>query len=586
MKTNRFQKVTALILALAMAMCLAACGGGTNDDTPSGTSNDTPSSSQQGSEQGGEQGDDQQGDDQSDDDSTATLTNAVPALSKTYANSAKVKHESITLCANGDPGNLLPQDTQNSGKEILDTIFERLYVIDGFGGELLPDIAEDQPVDNGDGTVDIKIRENVYDSDGNHITASDVAYSYTWLVTNSTPQNMGKFQSAEAISDYVVRFHCEDLDGVSDYGNLFAQQWIFSEKAMGDHDFASDPVGSGPYKLTKFVSGSEVVLEARDDYWAEGQDYQIARMCANVQTIRYVIMGEASQQANALRTGEVDFSNSVPETDLPDFINDGEYASSYVAYPYQENLTVYLAPNCDSVSQCSDENLRKAIMYAIDGTTAAIASGNSTAQSVYDLYNSKFPEYRDSWYTEDNFYTNPSVEKAKEYLAQSNYDGSKLVLVTTDAPPFMQNVGNVIATLLQSVGIDVDFQVLAGSIATSTLADPANWDINLSMMAADDYGVVDVARLMDKGSYGGGQETVNFIVDDELQRLVSLCNTREGHTDENTQALHEYIIEHAYARGLFCTTTYNIVTSDIQELAMSFKFLPMPGGCIYTDNEF
>ena len=49
---------------------------------------------------------------------------------------------------------------------------------------------------------------------------------------------------------------------------------------------------------------------------------------------------------------------------------------------------------------------------------------------------------------------------------------------------------------------------------------------------------------------------------------------------------HEYIIEHAYGRGLFCTTSYNVVTNQVKELAMSFKFLMMPGGCIYADNEF
>ncbi len=518
---------------------------------------------------------------------TEEITNLVPALSETYANSATVKHESITLATRGDPGNLLPQDTQTSGKEILDCIFDKLYVIDGFGGDLLPLVAADLPVDNGDGTVDITIRDNVYDSDGNHLTASDVAFSYEWLVTNSTPHNMGKYHGAEAVDETTVRFTVDEMNGVSDYGNLFAQQWVFTEAAMNEHDFANDPVGSGPYKLTSYTEGSEVVMEARDDYWLEGQDYQIARYCANVQTIRYRIMTDDTQQANALRTGELDYSNSVPENDLPDFLSDGEYAANYVVYPYQENLTYYLLPNCDPASPCSDENLRKAIMYAVDGATAAMASGNSSAEIAYDLYNSKFPETREAWSTtEDTFYTNPSLETAQEYLAQSDYDGEEIVLVTNDAPAACQNVSTVVATILQGIGINCTLNVLAGSIASTTMSDPAVWDLTIGMMAADDYGVVDVARLMSKDSYGGGQETINFIVDPELQELITTCNTIDGHTDENTQALHEYIIEHAYGRGLFCTTSYNVVTNQVKELAMSFKFLMMPGGCIYADNEF
>lgn len=521
------------------------------------------------------------------DEGIGEITNMVEPLSETYANSATVKHESITLATRGDPGNLLPQDTQTSGKEILDCIFDKLYVIDGFGGELLPLVAADLPVDNGDGTVDITIRDNVYDSDGNHLTASDVAFSYEWLVTNSTPHNMGKYHGAEAVDDTTVRFTVDTMDGVSDYGNLFAQQWVFTEAAMNAHDFANDPVGSGPYKLSSYTEGSEVVLEARDDYWLEGQDYQIARYCANVQTIRYRIMTDDTQQANALRTGELDYSNSVPENDLPDFLSDGEYAANYVVYPYQENLTYYLLPNCDPSSPCSDENLRKAIMYAVDGATAAIASGNSSAEVAYDLYNSKFPETREAWSTtEDTFYTNPSLETAQQFLSESNYNGEEIVLVTNDAPAACQNVSTVVATILQSIGINCTLQVLSGSISGTTMADPAVWDLTIGMMAADDYGVVDVARLMSKDSYGGGQETINFIVDPDLQELITTCNTIDGHTDENTQALHDYIIEHAYGRGLFCTTSYNVVTNQVKELAMSFKFLMMPGGCIYADNEF
>ncbi len=518
---------------------------------------------------------------------TTEITNLVEPLSETYANSATVKHDSIILATRGDPGNLLPQDTQTSGKEVLDCIFDKLYVIDGFGGDLLPLIAADQPVDNGDGTVDITIRDNIYDSDGNHLTAADVAYSYEWLTTNSTPQNMGKYHGAEALDDTTVRFSVDEMNGVSDYGNLFAQQWIFTQAAMEAHDFANDPVGSGPYKLASYTEGSEIVLEARDDYWLEGQDYQLARYCANVQSVTYRIMTDDTQQANALRTGELDYTNVVPENDLPDFINDGEYAENYVVYPYQENLTYYLLPNCDPSSPCSDENLRKAIMYAVDGATAAIASGNSTAEMVYDLYNSKFPETRESWSTtEDTFYTNPSLDTAAEYLAQSNYDGEEIVLVTNDAPAACQNVSTVVATLLQGLGINCTLQVLAGSISSTTMSDPTVWDLTIGMMAADDYGVVDVARLMSKDSYGGDQETINFITDPELQDLISTCNTLEGHTDENTQALHDYIIEHAYGRGLFCTTSYNVVTNQVKELAMSFKFLMMPGGSIYVDNEF
>ena len=596
-------RILAAALSGVLAFSLAACGSSSSSSDTSDTSTETTAeetaeetTEAESTEEAAEETTEEVSADsteESDSDSGSTLTNAVPGLSSSYANSATVKHDSVTVIESGDPGNLLPQDTQTTGKNVLDSIFEYLYCIDGFGGDLLPLIADSLPVEQGYDEesgyyiYDITIHDNVYDTDGNNLTAADVAYSYEWLVNNSTPQNMGKYHYSEAIDTYTVRFYCDELDGVSDYSNLFCRQWLFTEQAFNDHDFSTDPVGTGPYVVTSYVSGSSCTMTAKDDYWAEGQDYQLAQYCANVEEIVWLFLSESSQHANMLKTGEGDASHVISETDLPDFLNDGEYADRYNAYQYQENLTYVMLPNCSEASICSDINLRKAIMYAVDGATAALASGNSSAEAVYDMYNSKFPEVQESWSTtEDNYYTNASLETAAEYLAASDYNGETLVLVTSDAPAACQNVATVVATLLQSIGIDVELQILSSSIMSDSMLDDTSWDLNITMMGSSDYGVVMIARLMDEDNYGEGQQTQNFITDDYLQELISTVNTVSGHTEENIQELHEYLIENAYGRGLFCTTSYVVVTNEVEELALNFQFRMMPGACIYTDNEF
>lgn len=510
----------------------------------------------------------------------------MPELTEAYANSAKVKHKSIMPVLAGDPGNLLPINIDQNGKNCLDNIMERLYCIDGFGGELLPHLAVDLPVDNGDGTYDITIHDNIYDSDGNHLTAADVAFSYDYLLTNSTPQNMGKLKSVEAIDDYVVRFHCDTLDGVSDYGNLFGQQWIWCEAAMKNHNFENDPVGTGPYVVDEYIAGSELKLSINPNYWAEGQEYQLSRFCANVEEIDYKIVTDSSQQANGLRTGDLDYSNTIAYTDIGDFMNDGQYAADFGIYPYLENLTFYLLPNCDAASVCSDINLRNAILYAVDGATCAAASGQSNAEVVVDLFNSKFPEMRDSWYEQDNYYNNPSLETAKEYLDKSNYNGEEIVLLTQDAPAVCSDVATVVVNVLTALGLNVKLDVQSGSVLRETESNPENFDLLISMMAADDYGTVLIERIMGEASFAGGQQTINFIQDDKLQELVALCNTKEGHTDENTQELHDYIIDNAYGRGLIALSANLVTRNDVSKICVSYMTHIVPGGCIYTDNEF
>lgn len=581
MKNQMFQRTMAIAMAAFVTVGCIGCGSSSADSSTTAASTggaESTVAAETATETSAE-------------DDSLNVSNEVAQTDSMYAHSATVKHELLNIAIDSDPGNMLPLDQNQSGKdEVCDMVFERLYVINGFGGDLLPCIAEALPVEAGQDEAtgyymyDITIRDNVYDSEGNNITAADVAYSYDWLVNNSTPQNMGKYHSAEAVDTYVVRFYCDELDGVSDENNLFAQQWVFAEAAQKGHDFATDPIGTAPYVMTSLVAGSAYTFEARDDYWAEGEDYQINT--ANVQTVVYKIMGEASQHANALKTGEIDFSKSVPETDRAAFVNDGEYAGEYSVFAYLENMTCYMAANCDPASICNDVNLRRAIYYAIDGSTAAKASGNASADLVYDIFNSKFPETQESWKTADDYYGNPSLETAKEYLEQSNYNGETLVLLASNAPSSIQNVATVTATILQSIGINVELQVIDSSITNTTMEDPSAWDLTISFMAADDYGVVNIARLLSTGSYSEARGTVNFIHDDKLQELVSLCNSAAGHTDENVQELHDYIIDNAYARGLFAAKSYNIVTNDVSALAMTYKYNIKPGNCVFVDNEF
>ncbi len=568
MKKKTLRRLLSFGLVAGMVLSLTACVSG--EDSQQGGADPSQSLSaetQQPSDDG---------------QSAAQTGGSLTEVTELYAHSATVKHDSITVVAGGDPGNLLPQDTHNSGKEVLDSIFDKLYIIAGFGGELLPLVAADMPVDNGDGTYTITIRDNVMDSDGNRLTASDVAFSYEWLVNNSTPQNMDKYHGAEAVSEYEVRFTCDPLDGVSDLGNLFAQQYVFTEKAFNEHDFSTDPVGSGPYVLSSFTAGSEVKLTARDDYWCEGQDYQPSRCCANVQEIVYKIMNDPSQQANAMRTGELDYSNNLSDTDLPDFLEGGKYADQYGAFAYMDNLTYWFSLNCSSDSPCSDLNLRKAIMYAIDAKACAAASGNSGAEIVYDFYNAKYPEVKEAWSTtDDTFYTSPSLETAAEYLSQSGYNNEELELVTMDAPQSCQDVATVICNLLQSIGIKCKLTIVTSAVWNDVYANTTSFDMLLAMMASDDYGVVAYSRLL-----GSGQMATIAAADPELERLVTLTNTAAGHTDENVEALHDLMIDNAYGRGLFAAAKYNVVTSDVTQICNNFKYYILPGSCIFADNEF
>lgn len=567
------KRILAVLLSLSMIFALAACGGGSSTAPAADAAPAADSAS---------------ADDAAPAAGVSAADLAVSGNEVAYgnANSATVKHDKVVIALNADPEDLTPVNVNIGGKEVLDCLYERLYNIDGFGGPIYGVLAKADPVEVEPKVYEFEIWDDIYDSDGNHITSSDVVFSTNYLLDSGYAQNFGKFDRIEAVDDYTLRLYTnEELNELGDLSNIFANIYVWSEKAMSDHSFATDPCGTGPYICTYFRSGDKLVLEASDHYWAEGSDHQNSRSCANVQTIEYQIITEQSQNTVALRTEAIDYTTNLSDTDKAKFMEGGEFSEGWETFSWPSNLTYYLMPNCSPESACSDENLRKAIMYAIDPTVVLAVADNASAQIVYDMANAKFSGYNEAWLTEDNYYVNYSLDTAAEYLAQSNYSGETLYMLYTSGD-LLQNIAEAMQILLQSIGVNVELKPESFSVTNADVVDPTQWDLYVDMMASDDYLVTVYARLFKASNFSDGQGSKNFIQDDEFQRLINLCMSEEGNTQENLDALHDYTVEHAYSRGLFASSESAIYSDDILQICNSYKYAIIPGGCIYADNEF
>lgn len=562
------KRIFALLLALSMMFALTACGGGS--DAPAEEPAET--AAEEAAAPAGV--------------SAADLVVSGNEVEYGNTHSATVKHDKVVIALNADPEDLTPVNVNVGGKEVLDCLYERLYNIDGFGGAIYGVLGKELPVEVEPMVYEFEIWDDIYDSDGNHITASDVVFSTNYLIDSGYAQNFGKFDRIEAVDDYTLRLYTNDeLNELGDQSNIFANIYVWSEKAMSDHSFATDPCGTGPYVCTYFRSGDKLVLEASDHYWAEGSDHQNSRACANVQTIEYQIITEQSQNTVALRTEAIDYTSNLSDTDKAKFMEGGEFSEGWETFSWPSNLTYYLMPNCAPESLCSDENLRKAIMYAIDPTVVLAVADSASAQIVYDMANAKFAGYNDAWLTQDNYYVNYSLETAADYLARSGYNGETLYMLYTSGD-LLQNIAEAMQILLGSIGINVELKPESFSVTNADVVDPTQWDLYVDMMASDDYLVTVYARLFKSANFSEGQGSKNFIQDDEFQRLIDLCMSEEGNSQENLDALHDYTIEHAYSRGLFAASESAIYSDDILQICNSYKYAIIPGGCIYADNEF
>ena len=124
------------------------------------------------------------------------------------------------------------------------------------------DLATDYSVSE-DGLVWIvKIREDVKFTDGEKLTASDVAFTYNNCVKNSTVNDFTLLKEAVAVDDTTVEFHMNKPFSIWPY--TMAIVGIVPEHAY-DENYGQHPIGSGRYILKQWDKGQQVIFEANPD---------------------------------------------------------------------------------------------------------------------------------------------------------------------------------------------------------------------------------------------------------------------------------------------------------------------------------
>ena len=412
MKKNIRNALALCLAVLMMATMLAGCSGGASSSTPASAS--------------------------------------ASAASGTSSNDSTT----LTLAINADILTTDPQALNNgTTTSVLYNVFSNLVKYDD-AGEIVMDLAESYELLEDQVTWEFKIREDAVFHDGTPVTAEDVAWSLTRVMTDESSSdymNFSPLAEAVAVDDYTVHVVSDDpypimLQLLCKGGAAVLPKAYFEEN--GEEAWLANPIGSGPYQLTEYVKDDHVTLVPFADYYGEqNPDWE---------EVIFRVVPESSTRVGELIAGNVDAVNMVIPTEW-ERVN-GNEGTAVVNGP---STRVYqLALETDK-GPTADLRVRQAIDLAIDDQTIVDTILQGAGTPMLTRVPSGVNGCNEDLVGKYNY----DPERAKELLAEAGYpDGfSMKIEAPTGRYTMDAEISQAIVAMLSQVGITVDLQLLESS---------------------------------------------------------------------------------------------------------------------------
>lgn len=483
----------------------------------------------------------------------------------------------VNIACSVDPNDLSPFAGLSPGRLVINrTLYEYLIDRNEFGGEMVGCMMKSYEK-VGENTYNLTIYDYIYDTAGNHITASDVAFSYNEAIKLGYLPKLKVITECRAIDDYTVRFAFESVKA-GDLEALWSECPVVSQAAYeaSPDKMVLTPIGSTAYKLAEYVPGSKIVFEKTGNHWQKDESLLPLPGRANIDRIVIHIIPEVSQLAIALETGAIDAATFSDPRDAARF----EKMSGFAVTKNRRNLSDTLVFNCSENNPLKNKALRQAICYAIDteAMVKGVLGGDGYALKSF-IGHSKYADYNEKWDSEEYYPYNP--QKAKELLEEAGYKPGELKLkIVTGPNETHKKEAQIIQSYLLAIGINSEIFSYETAMFNEAKMDPSAYDLLINEFASTDYLVNIWKLILDANQYNG--TTSNWVKDDYLQQLLETARSLEGHTQENVDALHYYVKDQAYLYGLIGGHDYIVHVDGITKVFLDARGFIIPGACEYS----
>ncbi len=311
-------------------------------------------------------------------------------------------------------------------------------------------------------------------SDGVPLTASDVAFTYNYIIknnlTNWTTYTQG-IKQAVAVNDTTVRIECSQpkADMLSVYVPIVPEHvWskISGKAAASSYPNTPPYVSSGPFKCVEWKKSSYVKLVANDQYW---------RGRPHIDTLLFDYYTNADTMVQDLKAGTIDGCNSILDAQYREL----KGQPGIEARTIRTNGFDELAFNCYTLGPSKgnpvlkDVKFRQALNWAVDkDRICALAYGGhatpATTVMTADYY--KDPDWH--WQPPADVKYSFDIAKAGQLLDAAGYPLKNGVRIDKQGKPITlrlwsrtdsmtsQNVGRLMTGWFRRLGLKITLQTM------------------------------------------------------------------------------------------------------------------------------
>lgn len=378
--------------------------------------------------------------------------------------------------------------TDGASRGYTATVYERsLLRLDENTLEYIPHMAESYTIDEDGLTFTFKLRETIFWSDGEPLTANDFKWTYDQVTNpdNGFPylSQLAFITAYEALDDYTLEIKIDEIyaPALGQMSGLITPLPKHVWEGLPWDDPERNPeinrpsVVSGAYKLAEWSRDQRVIFEANESFWYRGRP--------NIERSLIEIVPDSDISYQMMRSGECDTGLITPEK-----LEEARQLENITLYEYWPAAATwtYIGLNMREGFATHDLNVRRGLAYALDKDlmTDEIMLGQARRQcSVYPetswVYNPDVPCY------------DYDVDQALAEFAAAGYTFDGTTMLDADGNPltlkliFGPNTSKVreliavtVQDYLKQIGIDVEIQSLEWSAyLDATNAQEPDWDM-------------------------------------------------------------------------------------------------------------